>query len=83
MSRIHQFDFINFSDHSRLINSNLLQRKSLIFCCALKDFDLITRDYNIGGRDHTLLEWGNEGIRLPKRFSIMDILMFGISSICK
>ena len=33
--------FINISDHSRLINSNILQRKSLIFCCVLKDFDLI------------------------------------------
>ena len=32
-SRIHLFEFINISDHSRLINSNLdlLQRKSLIF----------------------------------------------------
>ena len=36
-SRIHLFEFINISDHSRLINSNILQRKSLIFYCLLKD----------------------------------------------
>ena len=30
---------INISDHSRLINSNILQRKSLIFCRVLKNFD--------------------------------------------
>ena len=39
--RIHLLEFLNISDHSRLINSNLLQRKSLIFCCVLKNFDLI------------------------------------------
>ena len=33
--------FINISDHSRLINSNILQRKYLIFCGVLKDFDII------------------------------------------
>ena len=37
----HLFDLINISDHSTLINSNLLQRKSLIFCCVSKDFDFI------------------------------------------
>ena len=40
-SRIPLFDFINISGHSRLINSTILQRKSLIFCCVVKDFDLI------------------------------------------
>ena len=40
-SRIHLFDFLNTSAHSRLINSNLLQIKSLIFCCVLKNFNLI------------------------------------------
>ena len=44
-SRIHLFDFINISDHRRLINSNLLQRKSLIFCCVLKNFDLINQRF--------------------------------------
>ena len=34
-------EFMNISNHSRIINSNLLQRKSLIFYCLLKDFDLI------------------------------------------
>ena len=28
-SRVHLFDFINISDHSRLINSNLLQRSEI------------------------------------------------------
>ena len=40
-SRIHLIDFINISDHSILLNSNILQRKSLIFCCVLKEFDVI------------------------------------------
>ena len=40
-SRIHLIDFINISDHSIIINSNILQTKSLIFCCVLKEFDVI------------------------------------------
>ena len=28
-SRIHPFDFININEHSRLINSNLLQRSKI------------------------------------------------------
>ena len=31
-SSIYPLDFINISDHSRLINSNILKRKSFIFC---------------------------------------------------
>ena len=31
-STIHLLDFITISDHSRLINSNILKRTSLIFC---------------------------------------------------
>ena len=34
-------NFINISDHRRLTNSNQLQKKFWIFCCVLKDFDLI------------------------------------------
>ena len=37
-SRIRLFDFINIIDHCRLINSNILQRKSLIFLLPLKGF---------------------------------------------
>ena len=40
-SRIHLLEFINISDHGILINSNILQRQSLIFYCLLKDFDLL------------------------------------------
>ena len=36
--RIHVFEFINISDHSRLINSNILHRKSLIFLLRFKGF---------------------------------------------
>ena len=45
------------------------------------------RDFNIEGRDHTILDWtlecGIREFRLPKRFLIIDILVFGIRSICK
>ena len=40
LPRIHLIDFINISDHSIIINSKILQRNSLIFCCVLKEFDL-------------------------------------------
>jgi len=48
---------------------------------------LLYRDFNIGGREQAKLDWtlecGIKESRLPKRFLIMDILMFGISAICK
>ena len=81
-SRIHLFDFINISDHRRLINSDLLQRKSLIFCCVFNGFrfNKLEIDFSIGGRWLGHFNIGlDSGVRIketrfPKRFLIMVIL---------
>jgi len=57
------------------------------FTNSLDKTKLLYRDFNIGGREQAKLDWtlecGIKESRLPKRFLIMDILMFGISAICK
>ena len=48
-SRIHPFDFINISKHSRLINSNLLQRSKI---SVVEDNKVRSEEYSTSKQAH-------------------------------